>query len=128
MMIVVLGTCPTVEIKRSRKVEKPHDRGGWDITDPIDQGEHPVMDWERRLAALGRVLPLGRFMSTDVSRRGIESIPLDQYSTMAYWERRLVGMETRLVDQGLLTAEEIDQKAAELEAGWSVLDEQIDLP
>ena len=57
-------------------------------------------------------------MSTDVSRRGIESIAPEQYALMAYWERRLVGMETRLVDEGILTTEEIDQKAAELEKTW----------
>jgi hypothetical protein len=99
-------------------MDKPHDRGGWETDESIDQSEHPAMDWERRLAALGRVLPPGRFMSTDVSRRGIESIPAEQYGSMAYWERRLVGMETRLVDEGILTKDEIGQKAAELEERW----------
>ena len=99
-------------------MERPHDRGGWETDEPIDQSEHPVMDWERRLTALGRVLPPGRFMSTDVSRRGIESIPADRYDSMAYWDRRLVGMETRLVDEGLLTKEEIDRRADKLGQDW----------
>ena len=99
-------------------MRKAHDRGGWPTEEPIDQSEHPMMDWERHLEAIGRVLPgewLGRI---DTARRVMESLPPKQYESMGYWERRLVSMETRLIDDNVLTKEEIDRKAAELERRW----------
>ena len=99
-------------------MRKPNDRGGWPTEEPIDQSEHPMMDWERHLEALGRVLPRSRFVRTDVSRRGMESIPAEEYESMGYWDRRLAGMETRLIEEKFLTTEEIDRKAAELERRW----------
>ena len=99
-------------------MRKAHDRGGWPTEEPIDQTQHSMMDWERHLEAIGRVLPgewLGRI---DVARRIMESIPLKQYESLGYWDRRLVSMETRLIEEGILTKEEIDRKAEELEQRW----------
>ncbi len=51
--------------------------------------------------------------TTDEMRRAIES--LDEYREMSYYERWAAAAELLVVEKGLLTKEEIDARAAELE-------------
>ena len=96
---------------------KPHDRGGWPNDDPIDQGEHEMLDWERRIDALNQVLGRKGLRSTDENRRAIESLEPDKYESLSYYERWTAALEILMVEKGILTTEEIDQKMATLGQG-----------
>ena len=93
-----------------------HDRGGWPSEEPIDRSEHQLMDWERRLDALHWVLGAKGLRGIDEARRAIESLESHQYEALSYYERWSAGLEILMVEKGMLTTEEIDRMAAQLEA------------
>ena len=96
---------------------KVHDRGGWPNNDPIDRTEHIMEEWERRVDSLNSVLGEKGLKNTDQLRRAIESLSQDQYEGLSYYEKWTAAMETLLVEQGVMTTDEIDQKMVELERG-----------
>ena len=91
-----------------------HDRGGWPDDTPIDRSEHEYSDWERRVDAVHQVLGAQGIRTTDEMRRAIESLSLEQYESLSYYEKWTAALEILLIEKGILTAEEIDAKAAEL--------------
>jgi len=56
-----------------------HDVGGLPSTEPIDRSEHALEDWELLVDALMQTLTRGGLMTVDELRRGIESMPADEY-------------------------------------------------
>ncbi len=98
-----------------------HDRGGRPWVGPIDRSEHELSWWEKRTDALMRLMwsPERRLIRVDEMRRAIESMEPAQYEKCAYYERWLFALETLLVEKGILTREQIDQKVRELEARGS---------
>jgi hypothetical protein len=92
-----------------------HDRGGWPNEEPIDRNEHQLMDWERRMDALHAVLGAKGLRSTDEMRRAIESLPPEQYESLSYYERWTAALEILLLEKGVLTRDEIDRKAGQLD-------------
>jgi nitrile hydratase subunit beta len=97
---------------------RPHDRGGWPTDEPIDKEEHQWLDWERQTAVMPTLLKSKGIMVTDELRRGIESLPHDEYERLTYFERWSASLELLLTEKGYLTAEEIDAKVRELESRW----------
>ena len=95
-----------------------HDRGGWPTDEPIDQGEHQWADWEHRTQAMARVLGGKGLVVVDEMRRGIEAIAAPEYEDLSYFERWSASLETLLVEKGLLTTEEIDERAKQIEERW----------
>ena len=89
---------------------KVHDRGGWPNEDPIDQSEHEMEEWERKVDALNGVLGDLGLKTSDQLRRAIESMDLATYESLAYYEKWTAAMETLLVEQGVMTTAEIDVK------------------
>src|SRR5512134_2467854 len=79
-----------------------HDRGGWPTDAPIDRSEHELADWELLTDALVGALGGAGVMNIDELRRGIESMPPDEYETASYYERWLFSMETILAERGVL--------------------------
>ena len=96
---------------------KVHDRGGWPNNNPIDRTEHIMEEGERRVDSLNSVLGEKGLKNTDQLRRAIESLSQDQYEGLSYYEKWTVAMETLLVEQGVMTTDEIDQKMVNLEKG-----------
>lgn len=97
---------------------RAHDRGGWPTDEPIDRSEHEWADWERQTGAvMGAVRSLG-LINVDEMRRGIESLPPDEYDALSYYERWAASLETILVEKSVLTTEEIDEKVKALEERW----------
>ena len=92
---------------------KVHDRGGWPTDESIDMSDHEVMDWEVRANAIRQVLGQKGLMKSDELRRGIESIEPSKYETLGYFERWAESMESLMVEKGILTREEIDQKMSD---------------
>ena len=83
---------------------------------PIDRSQHEVEDWERLADAINGALGTRGFQSTDELRRAIES--LDEYRELSYYERWVAATEQLLVEKGVLTSEEIDERAVEIERRW----------
>lgn len=96
----------------------PHDRGGWPTNEPIDREEHEWADWERMTQSLLGVLGAKGIMNVDQMRRGIESMKPAEYESATYFERWSATIETRLVEEGLLTTEEIDERTQGLRDRW----------
>ena len=94
-----------------RRVERAvHDRGGWPTDAPIDRGEHELADWELLTDALVGVLGRRGVMNVDELRRGIESMPPEEYERASYYERWLFSVESVLTEKGILAPGELDRR------------------
>ena len=91
-------------------MRKVHDLCGWRNDDPIDHDEHEMEEWERQVDALNSVLGENGLKNTDQLRRAIESLDIKTYESLAYYEKWTAAMEMLLVEQGVMTTEEIDAK------------------
>ncbi len=78
-----------------------HDRGGWATDAPIDRAEHELADWEVLMDAIVGVLATRGVMNVDELRRGIESMPPEEYERASYYERWLYSVETILAEKGV---------------------------
>jgi hypothetical protein len=87
-----------------------HDRGGWETAERIDRSEHELADWELLTDALVGVLGQQGVMNVDELRRGIESMPPDEYERASYYERWLFSMEAILGEKGILAEGELDAR------------------
>ena len=92
-----------------------HDMGG-SPGGPIDRGQHEVEDWERLADAINGALGAKGLQSTDELRRAIES--LEHYRDLSYYERWVAATEKLLVEKGVLSSNEIDERAAEIRHRW----------
>ncbi len=92
-----------------------HDMGG-SPGGPIDRSQHETEDWERLADAVTTVLDKKGIKTTDEHRRAQES--LENYRELGYYERWIAATEILLVEKGILTREEIDARADELEKTW----------
>ena len=99
-------------------MSRVHDMGGRSRSEPIDRSERVLMDWERRTGALVGALREKSLINTDELRRGIESIPAHEYEDLSYYERWSASLELLLVEKGVLTSDEIDDRAAALLEKW----------
>ena len=87
---------------------KPHDLGGQPNHDPINQPDHPLADWERRIDAIRAVLGDHGHITVDELRRAIENLPPQRYHTLTYYQRWTEAVETLLIEKNLITAAELD--------------------
>jgi hypothetical protein len=87
-----------------------HDRGGWPTNAPIDRSEHELADWELLTDALVGALRRAGLMNVDELRRGIESMPPDDYERASYYERWLYSVETILGEKGVLAPGELERR------------------
>ena len=88
----------------------PHDRGGRLTSEPIDRSEHELEDWELLADALVGALGRAGAMNVDELRRGIESMPPDEYERASYYERWLFSAETILTEKGVLAPGELEAR------------------
>jgi nitrile hydratase beta subunit len=97
-----------------------HDLGGMHGLGPIEREDNePVFhaEWERRAFALTLAAGFLGKWNLDMSRYAREQMPPAQYLATSYYEHWLFGLEKLLVEHGLLTADEIDARVAELARG-----------
>ena len=97
-----------------------HDLGGTP-GGPIDRGQHEVEDWERLADAVNAALGAEGLYTTDEHRRAQESLPPEEYASLSYYERWVAATETLLVEKGVLTREEIDERAEEISRRWGMV-------
>jgi hypothetical protein len=94
-------------------VERPaHDRGGSPTDAQIDRTEHTLADWELTMDAIVGALGQKGVMNVDELRRGIESMPREEYETATYYERWLFAAEAILAEKGVLGPGELDERVA----------------
>jgi hypothetical protein len=94
-----------------------HDLGG-SPGGSVDKSQHEVEDWERLADAITIVLDIKGIKTTDEHRRAQESLPPEEYERLSYYERWVAATETLLIEKGILTREEIDERSAEIERRW----------
>jgi hypothetical protein len=92
-----------------------HDLGG-SPGGPVDKSQHEVEDWELLADAVTIALDIKGIKTTDEHRRAIES--LENYRELGYYERWVAATEKLLVEKGILTREEVDERSAEIESRW----------
>ena len=80
--------------------------------------EHDFALWEKRVDALMRLLspPANKLLYVDELRRNIEALPPDAYDRMTYYERWISAVANTLLQRGVITADELGRKMAEVEA------------
>ena len=83
---------------------------------PVDKNQHEVEDWERLADAISSALGAKGLYSTDEHRRAIES--LENYRDLSYYERWIAATEKLLVEKSIITGDEVDEKAAEIQRRW----------
>tara|TARA_B100001059_G_C17310978_1_gene321984 strand:+ start:164 stop:487 length:324 start_codon:yes stop_codon:yes gene_type:complete len=82
----------------------------------IDRSEHEPTMTERRIDAmmiLLRAKPRS-FWVSDENRRTIESLEPTTYVESAYYERWVLAMKSLLLEKGILTEAELDEKVSEV--------------
>jgi nitrile hydratase subunit beta len=87
-----------------------HDTGGRRTSDPIDRTEHELEDWELLTDALSGTLASAGLLNVDELRRGIESMPPDEYERAGYYERWLYSIEAILTEKGVLASGELEAR------------------
>jgi nitrile hydratase subunit beta len=87
-----------------------HDTGGRPTSDPIDRTEHELEGWELLTDALVGTLGSAGVLNVDELRRGIESMPPDEYERAGYYERWLYSIETILTEKGVLAPGELEAR------------------
>ncbi len=98
---------------------RAHDRGGLPTDEPIDRSTHEWADWEHLTNALIGALRHHDIMNVDELRRGIESIPPDEYEAYSYYERWSASLESILIEKGILDKDEIDARVTDLDDRWA---------
>ena len=87
-----------------------HDMGGMHGFGKVepDADERPFhAQWEARVLAMQRAIRAARAWNIDMSRDAIERQPPRAYLAASYYERWLMGMETCVVEKGLIDPDEI---------------------
>ena len=72
--------------------------------------EHELADWELLTDALFGSVARAGLMNVDELRRGIESMPPEDYEQAAYYERWAFSIERILTEKGVLGPAEVDSR------------------
>lgn len=94
-----------------------HDMGGMHGMGPIShETNEPVFHnrWESRVYAMDRALSVFHKWTLDAWRHHIESISPADYLRMSYYEKWLTAIESRVVQYGFVTKEELASGKAAL--------------
>ena len=85
----------------------------------VERTEHDYAEWERRVDALAVLLwgikGAKQLMTVDELRKNIEALPPDAYEKMSYYERWVKSLTDTLIQRGVISAEELRRKMAEVE-------------
>ncbi len=87
-----------------------HDMGGMHGMGPVEiESDEPVFhaNWEKRVFATRLACAYHRRWNSDINRYAVERMPPADYLASTYYEHVLFGLETVLVEQGVVTAEEL---------------------
>ncbi len=88
-----------------------HDMGGMHGFGPVvPEANEPVFHekWEGRVMAMQRSLGVAGLWTIDMSRAAQEALPPQRYLAASYYERWLMGLEKRVLQFDLVSADEIE--------------------
>jgi nitrile hydratase beta subunit len=97
-----------------------HDLGGMHGMGPVEiERDEPVFHskWEARVLALQLACGFHGRWNIDMGRYAREQMPPAEYLAATYYEKWLFGLKKLLVEQGLVTAKELETGRAEAKAG-----------
>jgi len=94
----------------------PHDLGGLSAG-PVDMSEHEHGFWEKRIDGIRLLLADNKrgLITVDEMRRGIESLGKEAYDKLKYYERWTASVTGVMLEKGVITANELGRKMAEIE-------------
>jgi hypothetical protein len=94
-----------------------HDMGGMGAGKLVPR-EHEYEPWEKRVDALMMLLsaPERQLLKVDELRRNIESLGLEAYDRMTYYERWMHAICQTLIQRGVINIDELGRKMAEVRA------------
>src|SRR4051812_32324019 len=95
---------------------RPHDLGG-QPGGRVDPNDHGLEPWHRLVTGLLNALrdrPEKRLIQVDEMRRAIEDLPPEDYRKLAYFEKWALGVGALVVEKGLVTRAELDQRRADI--------------
>jgi hypothetical protein len=91
-----------------------HDVGGLDFG-PIDRHEHDLALWEKRTDAMLILLAARKgVFKIDAMRRVIEDYGQQEYDRTTYYEKWIRAIRNLLVEQEVVSADEVDRRMAEV--------------
>ena len=91
-----------------------HDMGGAPAG-PINREEKVLALWEKRVEAMLAILTQKGMLTTDESRRALESLGAEAYLNSTYAERRIMSAANNLIIKGMFTVDELAAKLAEID-------------
>ncbi len=86
-----------------------HDVGGLP-EGPIDVAEHDLSFWEKQIDGIRAVIGGKGLVTTHENRRYVESLGDDAYNSLTYYERWTAALSRQMIDKGVLTQAEIDER------------------
>lgn len=94
-----------------------HDVGGL-CFGRIDREEHELSLYEQRVDAMLMLLigPKRAAFTVDALRRAVEDFSQGEYDGTPYYDRWITAIRNLLVEQGILTREEIEARTAQVRA------------
>ena len=104
-----------------------HDLGGMQGFGPISpEQDEPTFhhEWERRAFAITLAAGFYGAWNLDMSRYARERMEPSEYLASSYYEHWLHGLQTLLVEKGLLNETEIEQRIHELQIGEIEIQEE----
>jgi len=90
-----------------------HDVGGLP-EGPIDTEPHDLSFWEKQIDGIRAVIGAKGIVTTHENRRYVEGLGDDAYQTLTYYERWTAALARQMVEKGILTQAEIDQRVREV--------------
>lgn len=96
-----------------------HDLGGMHGFGPVErERDEPVFHapWEAVVVAIRRSRAIGRLFNIDEFRHSIERMEPAHYLGSSYYERWLDGLARVLVEKGVVTLKELEERAASFRA------------
>lgn len=87
-----------------------HDMGGMDGFGRVEpEANEPVFHapWEGRVLAMQRAMGFLRLWTIDQSRATLEALAPETYLSVSYYKKWFLGLEHRVIDYGLVGADEI---------------------
>jgi len=100
-----------------------HDIGGLEA-EPIDQSEHVLEPWEKRVDAMRMLLGDNKrnILRADGLRHAIETMGEDLYLELSYYERWMAAIMNVVDQRGVVTRDELFARMAEIEARLDLQD------
>lgn len=100
-------------------MRRHHDMGGLDAG-PVDQAEHDVAPWEKRVDAILRLVGDNKrkLIRVDELRRGIEELGPGAYDELTYYERWISSITNILIEKGVISIDELGRRMEDVKARW----------